>query len=364
MEFSNITIKEFINKIIKYDNVNEILNLCVNQQEKGFIYERLWDLIIKFGFCNLFNNSNFYHLTGNVNNGRLRVLKNYTKYLNKNTISGNESGCSDITLLNKTDETFIFISSKFFKTNDNNVSDYDIQNIIAVIKENENIYLKFEIYLLVFDKSIVLNKFLNSKETSNYITKYITKDSILDIEDLNKYFILFKQDIIKNFNEDWTNLYLNKKENLKLRFHQELITNKTIDLINQNHKNFLWGCKCRSGKTYMTGGIILKLLNKFNNINILIITPAPTETIPQFTDDLFDKFIDFNNFKIHSLIGKNIKNIELGNNNIFIVSKQLLQKYINNKKINELNVKMIIFDENHRTSTNNFDDSDNSDISQ
>jgi hypothetical protein len=82
MEFSNITIKEFINTVIKYDDVNEILNLCTNQQEKGFIYERLWDLIIKFGFCNLFNNSNFYHLTGNVNNARFKLLKNYSKYFN------------------------------------------------------------------------------------------------------------------------------------------------------------------------------------------------------------------------------------------------------------------------------------------
>ena len=30
-----------------------------------------------------------------------------------------------------------------------------------------------------------------------------------------------------------------------------------------------------------------------DTFNALIITPAPTETIPQFTDDLFDKFIDF-----------------------------------------------------------------------
>ena len=39
-----------------------------------------FDIIIKFGFCELFTNSNFNHLIGNSNNG---------KYLNENVISGN-----------------------------------------------------------------------------------------------------------------------------------------------------------------------------------------------------------------------------------------------------------------------------------
>jgi hypothetical protein len=39
-------------------------------------------------------------------------------------------------------------------------------------------------------------------------------------------------------------------------------------------------------------------------MNALIITPAPSETIPQFTDDLFCKFGDF--------IGINIVEIKTG----------------------------------------------------
>ena len=45
---------------------------------------------------------------------------------------------------------------------------------------------------------------------------------------------------------------MNKKDNINLRFHQELITTKTIEIYNSKlniNKNFLWGCKCRSGKT-------------------------------------------------------------------------------------------------------------------
>ena len=35
--------------------------------------------------------------------------------------------------------------------------------------------------------------------------------------------------------------------------------------------------------------------------NALIITPAPTETTPQFTDDLFNKYKEFNSCKIIQL---------------------------------------------------------------
>jgi len=170
---------------------------------------------------------------------------------------------------------------------------------------------------------------------------------------LNKYFLHFKQDLIKD--KDWQTLYLNPKENLILRFHQELITTKTNKLIESGEKSFLWGCKCRSGKTYMVGGIILKQLSIKKTLNVLIITPAPTETIHQFTNDLFNKFRDFNDFKIRHIKGsKKLTSIEFGENNIIVLSKQLLQKYINDKtisKIKNLKLDIIAFDENHFTGT-------------
>jgi len=185
----------------------------------------------------------------------------------------------------------------------------------------------------------------------------MTEYNILDKDDLNKYFLLFKQDIIKNINEDWNELYLTSKEHLILRFHQELITRKTSNLIEESNKSFLWGCKCRSGKTYMFGGIIIKQFNIKKKLNVLIITPAPTETAPQFTNDLFNKFKDFNKFKIHHIEGsKTIDSIEISDNNIFIMSKQLLQKYTNEKtimKIKNLRLDIIGFDENHFSGTTN-----------
>ena len=61
--------------------------------------------------------------------------------------------------------------------------------------------------------------------------------------------------------------------------------------------------------------------------------------------------------KIHNIKGsKSLKNIEISDNNIFVMSKQLLQKYINEKTIIEIkNLKLDIigFDENHFSGTTN-----------
>ena len=360
MNFTNMNIKNFIDYIITFDNVYDILENCKTQSEKGFIFERLFDIVIKFGFCNEFTNSNFNHLYGNSNNAKLKILENLNQYLNEKVLSGNSSGCSDITLLNKDDNTYIFISSKYPKSNEDikkqkSVDYYDIQNIIAMATKNKHIYKNYKIYLVVPNKKKVLDKVKNANESSEYITEHMTEDNILDKNDLNKYFLAFKQDIIKNKLEDWQSIYLNSKENLILRFHQELITQKTSNLIEEGNKSFLWGCKCRSGKTYMFGGVIIKQLKVKNKLNVLIITPAPTETSPQFTNDLFNKFKDFDKFKIHHIEGsKSLDSIEISDNNIFVMSKQLLQKYINDKtimKIKNLKLDIIGFDENHFSGT-------------
>jgi hypothetical protein len=360
MNFTNMNIKDFIDYIITFDNIDDILENCKTQSEKGFIFERLFDIVIKFGFCNEFTNSNFNHLYGNSNNAKLKILENFNQYLDEKVFSGNSGGCSDITLQNKNNDNFIFISSKYPKSNEDikkqkSVDYYDIQNIIAMATKNKHIYKNYKIYLVVPNKKKVLDKVKNANESSEYITEHMTKDNILDKNDLNKYFLAFKQDIIKNKLEDWQSIYLNSKENLILRFHQELITQKTSNLIEEGNKSFLWGCKCRSGKTYMFGGVIIKQLKVKNKINVLIITPAPTETSPQFTNDLFNKFKDFDKFKIHHIEGsKMIDSIETSNNNIFVMSKQLLQKYINDKtimKIKNLKLDIIGFDENHFSGT-------------
>jgi len=362
MNFTNLNIKDFIDYIITFDNVNTILENCNTQGEKGLVFERLFDIVIKFGFCDVFINSNFNHLIGNSNNAKLKTLENINQYLDEKVFSGNSGGCSDITLQNKNDNTFIFISSKYPKTTEDikkqkSVDYYHIQNIIAMATKNKSVYKNYEIYLVVPNKKKVLDKVKNANKSSGYITEHMNENNILDLNDLNKYFLSFKQDVIKNKGNDWNEIYLSPKDNLVLRFHQELITHKTSSLIEEGNKSFLWGCKSRSGKTYMIGGIIIKQIEVVKKLNVLIITPAPTETLPQFTDELFNKFKDFDKFKIHHIEGsKKLNSVSLDNNNIFVMSKQLLQNYINEKTImtiKNLKLDIIAFDENHFSGTTN-----------
>jgi len=342
-EIKKMTIKEFIRYIINFDNIDDILYNFKSSSKKGFVFERLFDVVIKFGFCDIFPKSEFKNLIGNTNN--LKQLENYEQYVNEKVFNGNSRGCVDIALLNKNDNTYVFITSKYNET-PKSIFEYDVQNIIAMSTENN---YKCKIYLLVINKNPVLDKKTNAKKSTGYITNNIL--GIFDKTDLNKYFLAFKQDMIKHINDDWNEIYLNSKETLKLRFHQELITLKTSDLIEEGNKSFGWFCKCRSGKTFMIGGIILKQFNIKKRLNVLIITPAPTETLPQFTDDLFNKFKDFDKFKIHH-IKESFQNLETSDNNIFVMSKQLLQKYINDKtimKIKNLKLDIIAFDETHYT---------------
>ena len=334
----NTNIEKFITSIITFDSVENILKICKNQSEKGFLYERLWDVCIKFGFCKQFPNSEYMHMVGNVNNGSIKPLDTFTSYMKEKVCSSNSGGCSDITLLSKTDDTHVFITSKYPKSKDDmtkqkSVDYYDIQKLIGIIDHNKHVYKKFDIYLLVPNKTSVLEKIKHANKSSDYITKYMKESHILDKNDLNKCFLLLKEDMLKHNSSlkkiDYDELYLSPKCQMYLRFHQSLITQKTSNLIEEGEKRFLWGCKCRCGKTYMVGALIANQFKFKGRLNALIITPAPTETTPQFTNDLFNKFREFKDFTIHNVkTSKSIESIKLSDNNIFVISKQLLQKFM------------------------------------
>jgi len=123
-------------KLIKINNLQTLLNNYDNLSKKGYLYEKLWDIIIKCGCCLYFNNNLFQHMDGNINLGKMKIIKNLEYYLKKNkTFSKNKGGSSDITLL-KNDCTWIFISSKFYKNDKKkSIKDYEIQDILKEINE-------------------------------------------------------------------------------------------------------------------------------------------------------------------------------------------------------------------------------------
>ena len=288
-----------------------------------------------------------------MNNATLKEIIDTKMYFDTNKVrSGNSSGSSDISLYDSENNIYIFISCKYFKNDKSKkVKKYDISDINSNIFHHSSIYTNYKIYLLVKDKKCVQQKFKKANKSSNNIVSSLS--GIFDMDDLELGFKRLR-DLMKNMTNNISN-----KPILNLRFHQELVVRKTCNLMKDSfNKKILLGCKCRSGKTYMVGGLIDRQKKYYNNLglnyNVLILTPAPTETIPQFTSDLFDTYSNFDDFKKHYIeTGEDFKNISdcKNNNNLMVVSKQLLSMAIKNAEISFLSTigefNLIVFDENH-----------------
>jgi hypothetical protein len=321
------------------------------QSKKGNVFEKVSDLIIKFGFINIFPNDEYNHYSGNVNEGKVKKITDLEMYIKKMKVfSKGEGGSSDITLQNKITGKWIFISSKFyFDDSKKSIDDYDVEKIVAVRSENAFIFKEYDIHLLVNNKQKVLDIISSCQSTNNYIKKNI--HHILDLSDLEIGFQNLKHAIQDVSIDDVNSIFCNTKIPLELRFHQDLITSKQMEKIDEGEKDLLLGAKARSGKTYCVGGLFIKYHKKYVSLNALIITPAPTETLSQFTDELFRKFRDFIGMNIVEIKkGSDFDGIVLQENNIIIVSKQLLDDYVFEKKVElimQLNLDFIVFDENH-----------------
>jgi hypothetical protein len=324
----------FENIFLKNDTLEDILDLYPNASEKGFKFERIADLLIKLGFLPLFTNDKYKHIIGNINEGKFTFLSDIKTYIEKEKEnSGNKTGISDISLYNELEDKYIFISSKFY-LKESNVKNYDIQNIKAMIDHNKHIYKNYDIYLLVNNKNDLREKVLNSNQSSNYITKYMNFDKIIDLDDLKKAFKSMKSYLSKGGNV-YDNFIFNKKV-LTHKFHQKLFEIKIFKQIALNQNKFLLGLKPRSGKTFLVGFIISNDKNNYEIFNILVITPAPNETSSQFLE-MFENYSDFNDFTIiHLNESSMIENLKFTNKNIILTSKQLLQRYTLDSYIKEI----------------------------
>jgi len=377
------TIEQLLKRLGKFKTAKDVIetldkDIVLDDEDKindvskqGFIYERLWDITIKFG---LFK-KDLQHYIQNANKLNILDFKELNKifddYISKNFISGSSGGYSDITFKNKDN---VFISScKYFANDDKkDIKDYEIQNLCPIIDANKDI--EFKILLFVKDKEKFLKKRKTDKKSSNILIKYIKSNgnfkNIFDLNNLEFYFIELKK-ILEYFNYLKTKEDLNnfKKEYLKdfkkvftPKFHQSLYINQVSKIIHKkgDNKNILIGALPRTGKTYIMGGIIKKYIQDFkkSSYNFLIITPAPTETIPQY-EELFKNYLDFNNL---SIINKtNFENYDKNSNNIFIFSKQKLDnddKKYNKDEDNDLiellknvNYDIIFIDEAHQGMT-------------
>lgn len=339
---------ELFERIKEVSTLEELLLSVKNLSKRGKMFEIVANIIIRFGFCSAFTNDNYEHYEGNINTCKLKKVDDLKQYLKKLTSS--KSGSSDITLQHKITGEYIFISCKFcFDDSNNDIKYYEVQDIHSAILKNNHKYKKYKIYLFVNNKQKVQQLINSSEETNKHLKDDIT--DIIGLDDLELCFQNLKQSIQDISIDEVNDKFYNTKVSLELRFHQDLITYKLLEKIDEGEKDLLLGAKARSGKTYCVGGLFIKYYKKYNKLNALIITPAPTETLSQFTDDLFHKFRDFIGINIIEIKkGSDFIGMTLQTNNIIIVSKQLLDDYVFEKKITsikDLNLDGIVFDENH-----------------
>jgi hypothetical protein len=359
IEFENYgTAKEVIEKLSdKY--FNEI-KIDINYSKQGFLYERIWDICIKFGLVkNIINFDNsinpLLHFIGNVNKNEIiketcKEFKSFFEdYLKEKIISGNTGGYSDITFRNN--DEIVISSCKYFKDdNENDIKKYEIHNLCPIINKNSD---PVKIVLFLKDKKVFIEKNKSANKSSQLLTKYINPygnyENVYDINDLEFYYSKLKnilnfynyfKDIkdIKDFEENYLN---HDKKIFEPKFHQYLFIKKISRIIKTTkiNKNILIGAIPRTGKTYILAGSIEKYISeiKKKEYNFIIITPAPKETIPQYES----VFIDYINFNDINIITKDNKNEHIKNGkNVYIYSKQKLDQ--NNKKYNDDDDKKII----------------------
>jgi len=182
-------------------------------------------------------------------------LETYLRCLS--VFSKGKGGSSDITLQNKNNGKWVFMSSKFYLDDSKkSIDSYDVEKILAIVEHQSHKYKECDIYLVVNNKQKVMNIITSSQATNNYIKENI--HHILDLGDLEICFQNLKHSIHDITIDDVNSKFCNAKVPLELRFHQDLITYKQMERIDEGEKDLLLGAKARSGKTYCVGGLFNK----------------------------------------------------------------------------------------------------------
>jgi hypothetical protein len=377
---NNDSIDTILKTFDEIEEVGEIEGQPIKYSDRGFVYERLWDICVKFGLVDNLtlnpihkdkggNHLQTSHIFGNVNNETnvefdLTIWNtNFKSFIEESIQSGNSGGYSDITFINKKynneqgsyeiSETLNMISVKYFENDGKKGPDkYDIGKLCTLIEKHGKSDREIKILLFVKDKKTVQTKFEKANKSSDIMIKYINPggnyENIYDKNDLEQHFYKLKQ-LLELYNYLETPLdQINFQKYLGIlkqpfipRFHQELFINKIDELLTKKYKNILVGAIPRSGKTYIMAGSILKYVKTHprEKRNFVIITPAPSETFPEYLS-LFNNYIDFSEEWniINTKEGKRqIKDIDPRKNNIIVVSKQKLGWVESNDKkiINE-----------------------------
>jgi len=231
---------------------------------------------------------------------------------------------------------FYLFSSKFFKK-EKSVSKYDVERIHLAAKHLKNLNIDIKIPILANDKARLdgfIERALNRFVAEEIYETYGATELLIALNTLYERIKLRYPDPSKRTVEAVASVLGLAHSSppldfFKPRFHQIIAIDKICDAIKttkakgftaENNK-FLVGVLPRGGKTYIAGGIVEVLQPKI----VLVILGAKSETIKQFTSDLFDNFQNFSNYVVVNLLDKT-QDLRPENSYIIISSIELLVK--------------------------------------
>ena len=360
-------------------SVNRILECRSDKTARDLspqLFEGMWIIAFSLGLIPGFPIDRIQIYTGKITEDITPIKRAQTlEYLKSRSIAtSSREGASDLTLSMgggsaEDPATFYFCSSKFYEREvKKSVDDYDISQIFIATEERFKDQT-FKILLLVRDKGVVTGKL--DRAYRRYLARHVNKDTdIFGREDLEAAFIRLREQVgmIKETEAFIQTSYFGEKPPrpfLSLRFHQELIVEKSIQMYlkdKEAHDTLLWGVVPRGGKTYMCGGFIRDVSAKV----VFIVAGAYSETKTQFVDEMFltepSGFQDFVDYTVVDVKNQDFVYDE-SKKYIFFISIELLRNYavessnareriiINLLKDETIVPDIVFFDEIHKGGT-------------
>jgi len=150
---NGIELFERIQQVSTFDELLQSINgktIRETQSKRGNVVEKVGDIIIKLGFYAILPNDTYDHYEGNINTCKLKKVDNLETYLRcLSVFSRGKGGSSDITLQNKNNGKWVFISSKFYLDDSKkSIDNFDVEKILAIVNIN-HINIKNGIFILL-----------------------------------------------------------------------------------------------------------------------------------------------------------------------------------------------------------------------
>jgi hypothetical protein len=204
-------VDDFLSEIRFQVSFSDMLASLESDSQRGQLFERFVQLAIAFGVCQQFPRNKFQLLQGNANNGTLSPLLDFQKLRREKISSGNSGGFSDISLKHKQTGNHVFFTSKYFKSGDKSIADFDIQKMLLLDKH----FADFEIWFAVRDRNELLQISKRASESSEYLKRFVSPEKIIDLENVEEWFEELQRFLRKHFNQ----IFSEKNKKLKFYFH-------------------------------------------------------------------------------------------------------------------------------------------------